>query len=1658
MKRLGLVLYSLLFLLTACVQSPGNSRRVLLNNIIGAPKAPANTPVFPQGLNYFQNGGQIFSSTMPLNLDFKDVIYLRGKEIDAYIRANGTQTSNCLVVNFSFTNTSKALVVSAMPQSIFNFTDQSIEYFYSISFSDNLVNQNFCNKPGLNTTLGANVSLAIIYDMKSLCSLGNICNSNYSSQYFDIYSANGTILPQLNLKNLSLNLSAPMVSNTPGGTTCVVNSQCSSLGFDCCSNGQCVKDLSVKSEVVQTPPAADFKQALQDILNNPSHIYLYPNFYNICSSPVNQPTIPGNPTPPTNAALAYLKKMENLYNCTNKISGEAGICSKTFPNAVTNTPYIVGIDDQSFQSTYDNLIPAKDTLVSVTEVSYGDIPLYNFANKSETDLSSFLYTDLATATTPAYLSIAGNHNNDLVTGAQVTLLTIPAVGATSQDLVVKYLIDASCTEINPTLVKCEKYFIQGQTNAGNTLLQNRLGRVTDHYPASNFFKLPNYANTNQAFTVEVEGVVLQQNIDWQLNIGFPSTIQLLTTNGSLKALISQKVKISYYVDQTVYNVMGSKKAALNEIKVMCSCPDLRCSLAPILNAQNAVSSYGCVYPDPPAIPVPFSQLVYLSSKTMPIRYFDTLGASQTIITGNTPPQEGKAFSYINNDLSVPNNMPSASITDPYVGFNEIYGSLTYAPNSAKPAKEVALNAGKSYDIYVDGGAYSACTLCGNDYYSQLNKLFPFAQLAGGLIPNRSQTNSSTLGLRADDFSFGRACLVPATMIPWTHAISSVTSDQRQNRMRSQHFLYANGYQHDWYGFDYGAVIGSFDGVKWFAIGTNRRIKATTNKLFLAINGVAGDLTIDNTYNVTINDSSLNPVGANMVTKDFDSDGAQCQRFHQCSTDNDCATSLGWDYTCSPINEATSPWPVFDVNGSEIPDTQVADKRLVNILGINTGGKRCVYRGRGAACTPNTGTLATLVGAFNESITESFHVCSNNNFCQSLSTPNSFNNRLSRFGKITANPLIDSVGFGARTPLRPLDYQGQETIRIEAQKNLNANRVTAICKPGHDPEAFNTIPNKAVPPITKIYDGDKILGMGMSFKNTPIATSIDYLSSCSVFDDFKNYYYSNLAGASPNLKINAGSQVVSTNALEAFNNIFITKQMTFNLFTAATSIITAPTFQANRCLRAPGASCFQDQECAPSKMIADKIKLIAPADLTGSTINLAELKFWQEDLVCSQPLAKTDPLYDPINNVCCREVGKTISIASSTSTTTLAQKQVAGIDFAMNSTARYSRIATAYKDMNLNAASYPGLDIAVNDSCATISATCKNTSALINQFNTFGKMAEKTSCSGNWVRNFASGVNNHRWDKTNLQNIDASTFRCMNWMPNTTNNSCSGLAAGSQSCLSVSTAPDQAKAKGVFDFYGRLELTGIPQIAIPAQATYMTATEGVMSCLSDPLTPSNMTYPGGIYKTPANIWAAGAVAEYTDNISLFLSASDSTTNPNFQSPAIKQIFKSDEVVACLPAGTKVLATADPSLCCTGFIDGVRLKCALPDFVDVSVYTNRYVSSAASTLASNLIEPDTGYIKDTAILNNLACQQQICASGTLASGVLVSKMVITGQENLNSAANKSYRFLEGQPLSDDAGGQLTLYKQGLKINTHLYCFPKASIAAATTAGFTVFSCGY
>ena len=147
--------------------------------------------------------------------------------------------------------------------------------------------------------------------------------------------------------------------------------------------------------------------------------------------------------------------------------------------------------------------------------------------------------------------------------------------------------------------------------------------------------------------------------------------------------------------------------------------------------------------------------------------------------------------------------------------------------------------------------------------------------------------------------------------------------------------------------------------------------------------------------------------------------------------------------------------------------------------------------------------------------------------------------------------------------------------------------------------------------------------------------------------------------------------------------------------------------------------------------------------------------------------------------------------------------------------------------------------------------------------------------------------------------------------------------------------------------------------------------------------------------------------------------------------------------------------DPAKCCTGMINSANLKCQLPDYVDVSIYTNRYVSSEAKKLNVSLFDKN-GYIKDAAYAAQIACEKSMCASGTLAYGVLISRLPTPGQ---TESDNKYYRFLEGNTV-DNTNGLLDLYNKGLKLNNHVYCVPKGVAESAAASGaddLTVISCG-
>jgi len=1699
------LLILLSFLLVSCMgqSGGGNSRKSSSKDsqtTTNASGASSTAPTFPVSNNFFQNGASISSSGFSLDIDFKDTFYFRGKEIHQFMAQGNSATSQCIVVNFpNIDSGARALVLLASPKSFFNFATNSKEYFYLVSPSETSQNQGFCQTPGVLTYAANNFpSSTLVYNLDSLC---NNCSQLFlTSTSVAIINNGGVNIPAIKTFYLGIQIKTLIGSGTSNtsGSSCSTSSECVSKGFDCCSQGICVTDLELKNGVDKT--SSEYLQAVNDITINPSHVYNYPNFYHLCAVQVVATPTPLATINPFDEEVKRFKKLRELYECTSPVTGEMSICTSTYTDASKNAgPYTSGADDRSFTTTYSGTKTLPQH--AIKEIIHAGVTLYK-------DGASF----------GSGYSI-GPGNDNLSDKTTITLTRTPDVSAPDDDLKIKYMIDGSCTLVNSSLAKCKKYYVQGQN----------LTSLDDHYPASNKFKLPYYADVNRTIKVEVDATPKIAGTHWNVVSGNPAYIQFVGT--SLQVYDTQKIMIEFFVDLGTYNVLQSKLNALNEIDTLCNCGGPVCSLAPfkqVINGTSQIVDYSCVYPDPNQNSAPLQQTVQVTSRSVPHRYYDKSGAHQTDITFDTPEQEFDKFEYINGDSLRPNN------TTGMVGFNEIYGSMGPISGKSMPAKEVKITSGKTYDIFVDFGTYSTCFNCGNDYYSTLAKIFPanFLNKGGGYRPTITQTDKfKTDPLRADDLLFGRACFVPATMIPWTHAKNIDRATQRQNRLSAQHFLFANGYSRDWYGFDYGAVIGSFDGVTWFAVGNQRRIKAKGNRLYLAINAFFGDLAIDTNFTITISDANLTIGSGSQITTDEASDGAECRQYHKCEHDQDCATQLGWDYTCESISAVKTTWPVFDANGLEIPDSESTGLTMMSLLQGTVNGKRCVYRGRGAPCHINyanvdgsatfngvTSTTDTGSTKLNTSLTAGLLACAPNFYCQAFITSGDaakFNNRIARFAKspmaqnlssLVTESDLDTFGLGARVLGRPYKYIGDETITSPtARQNLSKNNVKAICLPGKDPNLSDTTTFEAqnskepTPSATDNYKGDQIGNMG-STKASKSASST-YMAACPVFDASGDYVYkvaplqtiSGKITATDNtsdMKYLAGGQVTTTNALKTFNILEFNFAELSKDFDSGE--IDSFIYQKNRCLRTPGSACFTDQDCVANKFLATQLGDADPSFTSFDGVNFMnslEVKFWQQALVCGQAVSPAHADYDLKKNRCCREIKKEVAIAQTpqypvaytSDTPKITTSSLYPLDQALSNSSsveltRNSTLSTYYGLMKTNPAKYPQLIIPSTDSCSAAGATCTDRSTIIKQFNTIDTMASKMCCTGHWVRNFhAENGGGHKWDAAKFQSLPVTTLRCLNWQPC---NAAAGECATEVpfSCDHVEDINDtrctfknitQSESERVFDFLGRLDLTGIPQVPIHSIYSFSNnpdSSTNKMQCrvVQDSGTPTTLTAAAKSDVLPNLIAPGMSTSNYSGSeikygSSAYYSAADMA---NFDTEnGIKAVFSADTISCCKASGQKLEAGEDPSVCCTGV--SLNQVCGLKDYTDVTLYFNRYVSSALKGVdieqqlsgTNKDIYEETGYILEPGLIVNAACELKVCTSGIVALGVGYMPMNIPP---FNDDVGKFNRFVQSSP---DYKGFGEYWEAGLKYNNHVYCVPTAiaqQAQQAAAAGMIIHNC--
>jgi hypothetical protein len=754
--------------------------------------------------------------------------------------------------------------------------------------------------------------------------------------------------------------------------------------------------------------------------------------------------------------------------------------------------------------------------------------------------------------------------------------------------------------------------------------------------------------------------------------------------------------------------------------------------------------------------------VNVSARNAPHRFYDTTGTNtdDPSTLASTVVQEGTDFYYADN-------VTKTSPVNGSYNMNSILGRMDVALTQTQAAKMVAVDYGQTYILAATSGYFTPCSLCAKDSWFQNFTAYPATTKGVGLQASGYTTSRSTYSYNAtygnyEDTQFGRACYVPPTMIPFSHMKNSTLQTQRLNRLKTQAAYFINGYQKDWYGFNKGAVIGSFDGISWFAIGTGRRVTATSSKLFLAINGSFLDLATktDTVVNITPNSSA-----STVADYDFDpslsatdarqNTAASCQQYHQCSVDSDCVAQLGWEYTCADVSQLRTSWPQYDADAKELVNQEKYGALFDILQGTTSTGsstKRCVYRGAGAPCLR---TYTTQDGKINQKAL----TCAPNFYCAALSSSR-FNDEVAR-----SPNEFDNIFYGMDTNVlgRPLKYvTASKTLPSEVIANIKNNGSAAalnfsatevddmgICRPGR---SLSSVAVTAHSNADTSKRTDYISQVG-SCDSTAVGDA--RTQSCPAFDSDGNYITSSTLLKNTQNSCGAEARNTTGTMLSAFKDI---EAGTL----ALVSSITSPTLVADACYRRPGSVCHTDLDCSPNSMHEALASGVALSYFGGTG---AEQNYWQESLVCGQGTAVPTlgssgySSYKLSENLCCREIGKDFTMFTEGAATFVPENM--GTNVTLKTSQLSSAAPTAANRYSRYAVSTTALSDSTTFPAVKMTAGGKPIKPDANQWKVINETGSLTCCGGGWVRKFANGT--HDW-KTfkNLLSIDTSNFACLNY--------------------------------------------------------------------------------------------------------------------------------------------------------------------------------------------------------------------------------------------------------------------------------------------------------
>lgn len=811
-----------------------------------------------------------------------------------------------------------------------------------------------------------------------------------------------------------------------------------------------------------------------------------------------------------------------------------------------------------------------------------------------------------------------------------------------------------------------------------------------------------------------------------------------------------------------------------------ACPDFGLKL--LHNDDGQIAQVQCLIPDTSVGTQPFQRLdINVSNRSAPHRFYSKSGVNfddVTKINDPTVKAEGQKFFYLDESGKTQPNEGTGT----EFNMNSILGQFNIALNKAHPAKVIPVEFDRTYTIGARSGFYTPCPSCSKDSWFSAFTSHPSSRQGTGLQATGHTTsrdiykNNITNG-NYEDTIFGRACWVPPTMIPFTHRPNGDLNAQRRNRLQTQAALYVNGYQRDWYGFNKGALIGSFDGVKWFAIGKGRKVVAKSEKLFLAINAPFADLA-ENTDTIVevVADQSQDSVAEHDY--DFEllpndprqNSGATCQFYHSCNVDSDCIAKLGWEYACADVSRYKTSWPKHDINAKELAGEEIAPATVSDFIQNHSQSqnqKRCVYRGAGSICKRdfNNGVDGRLKKQFS---------CAPNFHCASLGD-NIFNDRVTRTPAILEQVLF---GQGADVLGRPRDYIGaNKTLNNEIRINIqhNAQLISGnssdfgICRPGRNVNNANYIDRH------RTADGknrtDYISQIGTCNSSTLNAFRIQ---GCPVIETREG---EDTPVGDIIRDDNPGRLVEEQNMCGAESQEVNTKGFLESSFKeiegqALPSLVDllSPKMARDACLRRAGSICHTDLDCGPNRLHAEQASFFGAQEFGGTT---AEKQFWEEALVCSQggptPLFGDEDFYsyDLTQNRCVREVGQELTMYTQVDGQELdpgigqenVNLQVTQLPVddprGYKRYSRYTSISdflTTHYDKDTLGYNPPMVPITNNSSIDYLKH--------IFQWRTLNETGQNTCSGGGFVRKFADASQD--WSKITRLQLDPETFECLNY--------------------------------------------------------------------------------------------------------------------------------------------------------------------------------------------------------------------------------------------------------------------------------------------------------